>query len=486
DEEPYLPTEKKRKMNGSGSVKNPVYISVSDDDGEPSQEVLLESLPFDTNKPITRSRTKAHKSRRAQVICRLKAPEGSKTGAIIITDKEVDMLEPGEFLGDSIIEFYLRHIFEGHLKNSPDEKRFYFFNTFFYRKIASSSSTEKWTKGVDIFDYKYVLIPINESEHWSLLIVCMDEDNPEFRGKLLILDSLGSGPSKNTIFTKVRKWLAEEWLNKRGTPKPFTRETMKGKFPNVPKQDNGCDCGVFLLQYAEAFCTNPPQTVEELNEEWFPQDEIVQKRDHIRTLIRRLQLMQDSSKEEEKEEEKENNGDDQKEREAKTEISDGEASGLDDPPEETKNETTAASSSSDAKEMTPNITLDVLAEASSLPPHTDSSDAITVTLEDPPRETETPPPSSHVGTSDITSPAIITVSTSSSDARTSSEDNAAIESKDSTKERDTEDETRGKMSETMALDIMQDSGSEDITFVCDSVPIEESLASQELYQEFYL
>lgn len=80
DEAPFVPaSEKKRKMNGSGSVKNPVYISVSDDDGEPSQgdclhistlsleEIITPTLPEDTNRPITRSKTKVNKSKRAKV-----------------------------------------------------------------------------------------------------------------------------------------------------------------------------------------------------------------------------------------------------------------------------------------------------------------------------------------------------------------------------------------------------------------------------------
>lgn len=30
----------------------------------------------------------------------------------------------------------------------------------------------KWTKNVDIFDMDYILIPIHDTAHWSLAVVC--------------------------------------------------------------------------------------------------------------------------------------------------------------------------------------------------------------------------------------------------------------------------------------------------------------------------
>ena len=40
------------------------------------------------------------------------------------------------------------------------------------------------------------------------------------------------------------------------------RALFRGIYPkNVPQQDNYWDCGVFLLQYAELFLTQPPISV---------------------------------------------------------------------------------------------------------------------------------------------------------------------------------------------------------------------------------
>jgi hypothetical protein len=50
-------------------------------------------------------------------------------------------------------------------------KRIYFFNTFFYERLTSRSSgkrginyegVQKWTSKIDIFNFDYVVVPVNE------------------------------------------------------------------------------------------------------------------------------------------------------------------------------------------------------------------------------------------------------------------------------------------------------------------------------------
>ena len=115
---------------------------------------------------------------------------------IVITNADVELLKPGQFLNDSIIDFGLKHIW---LNLPPQTRdRFYFFNTFFFtrwclaedgsssggkraaaaaaRSSSSSSAgyaaVSKWTKKVDIFSKDFLVVPINDSLHWSLAIIC--------------------------------------------------------------------------------------------------------------------------------------------------------------------------------------------------------------------------------------------------------------------------------------------------------------------------
>lgn len=42
----------------------------------------------------------------------------------------------------------------------------------------------------------------------------------------------------------------------------FTGETMPGKTAQVPRQDNYCDCGLFVLAYMDFWTHAPPDQVE--------------------------------------------------------------------------------------------------------------------------------------------------------------------------------------------------------------------------------
>ena len=72
---------------------------------------------------------------------------------------------------------------------------------------------------------------------------------------LLFFDSLGLH-EKGAIGDKVREWLNYEWertfpdIKEQPRREPFTRRSMVMTVPQVPKQTNGHDCGVFLCRYA--------------------------------------------------------------------------------------------------------------------------------------------------------------------------------------------------------------------------------------------
>ena len=97
-----------------------------------------------------------------------------------------------DFLNDNLIDFSLmREVTERF--NCPDTE-LYIFSSFFYKRYIQGKSNyrqsmkdddkiscredlaysyvEKWTKNVNIFKCKYLLIPVNKDIHWSLLIVC--------------------------------------------------------------------------------------------------------------------------------------------------------------------------------------------------------------------------------------------------------------------------------------------------------------------------
>ena len=108
---------------------------------------------------------------------------------------------------------------------------------------------------------------------------------------ILIFDSLiGSGHSR--VFTNLRKYLSQEWISRKPCEevKVFDKNTMKGCYPKIPRQNNDCDCGVFLLQYAEFFFSKPIRSfrMPVHLENWFTVQSVTQKREDIKSLIAEL------------------------------------------------------------------------------------------------------------------------------------------------------------------------------------------------------
>ena len=72
---------------------------------------------------------------------------------------------------------------------------------------------------------------------------------------ILIFDSLHSG-SRAKVAATLRDYVSCEYKAKMshlGKDRIFNKETMRGCCPKVPQQPNFSDCGIYLLQYIEAF-----------------------------------------------------------------------------------------------------------------------------------------------------------------------------------------------------------------------------------------
>ncbi|XP_019379265.1 PREDICTED: sentrin-specific protease 7 isoform X1 [Gavialis gangeticus] len=124
----------------------------------------------------------------------------------------------------------------------------------------------------------------------------LNDSNPQKickRPCILILDSLKAGSLQSTVQI-LREYLEIEWEVKRKTHREFGKSTMIDFCPRVPKQDNSSDCGVYLLQYVEAFFQNPIINFEQPMhlERWFPRRVVKNKREEIQDLILQLHLRQ--------------------------------------------------------------------------------------------------------------------------------------------------------------------------------------------------
>ncbi|KAL8772792.1 MAG: hypothetical protein Q9209_002137 [Squamulea sp. 1 TL-2023] len=106
--------------------------------------------------------------------------EGKKRTTVDFSDLE--RLDEGEFLNDNLIAFYLRYLEHQAEQSEPTmARKVYMFNTFFYASLTSTKAgqrsinyeaVQKWTRGIDIFTYDFVIVPVNESAHWYVAIIC--------------------------------------------------------------------------------------------------------------------------------------------------------------------------------------------------------------------------------------------------------------------------------------------------------------------------
>lgn len=178
---------------------------------------------------------------------------------------------------------------------------------------------KSWTSKVDIFSYDYIVVPVNEEAHWYLAIICspgvvlrVDQDtdddvvcldthekerrdslaSPRTRRRkeveshsspppgtknsrtirdeeqsgiaqeadardirIITLDSLGASHSKTCQM--LRKYLVEEARFRKNVDRSALEKRIGLTAKHIPSQANFCDCGVFLLGYAQHFVKDP-------------------------------------------------------------------------------------------------------------------------------------------------------------------------------------------------------------------------------------
>ncbi|KAG2409396.1 Ubiquitin-like-specific protease [Vigna angularis] len=144
-------------------------------------------------------------------------PSRDDPECVEICYKDTDCLAPEGYLTSTIMNFYIQYLQQQVLLTTD----YHFFNTYFYKKLKEAVSYKqsdrdvifakfrRWWKGVNIFQKAYVLIPIHEDLHWSLIIICIPDKEDESGPIILHLDSLGLHSSKS-VFDNIKSYLIEE------------------------------------------------------------------------------------------------------------------------------------------------------------------------------------------------------------------------------------------------------------------------------------
>lgn len=227
-------------------------------------------------------------------------------------------LDDGEYLNDTLINFFLKLMME---KWATQEfaSETYIFNTFFFERlmqrdekgVGGYNNVKKWTSKVDLLKMKNIIIPIHSKMHWFVAVIYnlpallkpkvqsdSQERDEEKESMPSIMDSpevrvlrhgafpVNSTPTRNTrskltinveeeplivifdslktnrhtfVYRALKDYIVA--LAKDKLDLKVDKECIRAKVANVPQQTNHCDCGVYLIHYMERFMVDPNQSI---------------------------------------------------------------------------------------------------------------------------------------------------------------------------------------------------------------------------------
>jgi hypothetical protein len=189
---------------------------------------------------------------------------------IEITGKEIVCLRNLNWLNDEVMNFYLELIVERSKRNrlpgavvAPSKRdAIHCFSSFFFTKLLSGGSyvhknVARWSRSakIDVAKLDKLIAPVHVGQnHWCCAIA-----NIRFR-RLEYYDSLGG--RNEVAMESLRRYVADEVA---AHHPELVKEMNVLSWPiiqprrgEVPQQNNGSDCGVFSLQFANYASENRP------------------------------------------------------------------------------------------------------------------------------------------------------------------------------------------------------------------------------------
>ncbi|KAI3867052.1 hypothetical protein MKW92_039389 [Papaver armeniacum] len=173
---------------------------------------------------------------------------------IEITGELLRCLTPGGWLNDEVINVYLELLKERERREPKKFLKCHFFNTFFYKKLASGrtgydyKAVKRWTTqrkiGYGLIECDKIFVPIHQQIHWCLAVINKKEE------KLQYLDSLKGVDTD--VLENLARYFVDEVKDKSGKDidlSSWKREYVK----SLPEQQNGWDCGMFMIKYSDFY-----------------------------------------------------------------------------------------------------------------------------------------------------------------------------------------------------------------------------------------
>lgn len=175
-----------------------------------------------------------------------------------LTRRDLGTLLPQAGSGDSANAWLNDDIIMGHLQATVDNglertghrrgrtPQFHAFSSFFFKNLSERGpqSIGRWSSrakitGKALLDVERVFIPINQSYHWTLMVV-----SPKLK-LIEYFDSMSTAPGSGADKIRhIKKWLEQELKS------DWVEADWRVEAGKSPQQDNASDCGVFTVTTA--------------------------------------------------------------------------------------------------------------------------------------------------------------------------------------------------------------------------------------------
>ena len=180
-----------------------------------------------------------------------------------IKECEVRCLEPEQWLNDLVMSYYIRR----HIQPKASKRTFVFGCSLFVvmqnafnvsqGKKTIEENKELWKKTCAFTRtfpwhlYDHIIFPVHMEYHWSLAVV----ENPLGKDNCDTIighvDSIQDMHKSEEVAKRIMAYLRLEALQKYGSEHQHNSQIMK--VTTRPNQENGYDCGLYVLHYAERF-----------------------------------------------------------------------------------------------------------------------------------------------------------------------------------------------------------------------------------------
>ena len=232
----------------------------------------------------------------------------SRGEAVTITEGNMKRLAGRAYVEDSVVDIYLKYLHLHKLQElngGVDPRSIFVCSNHLYTQLRAGAAdpyaakaVARWYKRVDICSKRYILVPINQgTRHWSLVLICnpgvMSDSELGQSGlgpAMLHFDSSFGLHEDNQVRVTLGGWLCSRWwaaveakeraekaekeargsdggdsdeeneavLRGRNRQHADLLESIQVHKTSVMQQQNGVDCGVYVLMFAEELLKRLP------------------------------------------------------------------------------------------------------------------------------------------------------------------------------------------------------------------------------------